>query len=423
MIIFKNKKPIVIDVVKENNGVYVYYIGNTKIGAYAPNVMGDDNIIFKENTLENELELSIKDEINRLNLEEIETESKNGKIVNKIMEINLEKEIGVQEKEQNKKEDKKNKKEKDAKEKEDKELEKEKHVNDARKLNSKQELNANDKANDMQTIGQWLELPSDYVKLEVIDGNDRNKLKDEKGKSYENTTSYYSIVAVNKKGEAVPIEEVVPSFNQRGNAGYSPNKQEYQVEESGKIEKDNVLAQFEFGGGKTLSIENEDQDIKVYAGQEATTSTQSMHVQLETSTVWETDIQNRQIIGKYEENGMYTVDENIKEAENHEEEHLTLSEIDGEEQTMHSHVGMPENEYVPGTEITWKEFANKCGYRGDNIQEGIRIVQQDFDKIRKNTNVDINNKEIIERVVEDYERDYIDPKSQGTIERGERTMM
>lgn len=337
------------------------------------------------------------------------------------MEVDLEKKLDILDKEGEKNEKETElKKEKD--EKEENEEKKEKFVNDARKLDSKQELNTDDKANDMKTIGQWMGLPSEYIKLEVIDGNDRNNLKDEKGKAYENTTSYYSIVAVNKKGEAVPIEEVVPSFRQRGNAGCSPNEQEYQVEESGEVEKDNVLAQFEFGGGKTLSIENENQDIKVYAGQESQTSTQNMQVQLETSTVWQTDIQNRKIIGEYESNGMYTVDENIEEANKHDEDKITLTEIDGEEQTMHSHVGMSENEYVPGTEITWKEFANKCGYRGDYLEKGIQIVQQDFDELRKDTNVDVDNKEIIEKIIDDYERDYIDPGMQGTLERGERTI-
>lgn len=66
MIFFKAQEPIVIDIVKESNNTYAYYIGNTKIGVYNPNVMGDDNILFLQNTLENELQLSIKDQINRV---------------------------------------------------------------------------------------------------------------------------------------------------------------------------------------------------------------------------------------------------------------------------------------------------------------------------------------------------------------------
>lgn len=66
MIFFDKGKPIIIDIVKENDDTYAYYIGNKKIGVYDPNVMGDDNILFLQNTLENELQARIKDQINRV---------------------------------------------------------------------------------------------------------------------------------------------------------------------------------------------------------------------------------------------------------------------------------------------------------------------------------------------------------------------
>lgn len=43
-------------------------------------------------------------------------------------------------------------------------------------------------------------------------------------------------------------------------------------------------------------------------------------------------------------------------------EHFQYTEID-------------ENDYIPNTNITWRQFANKCGYRGEgDIEKAVEVV-------------------------------------------------
>ena len=68
-----NKKYIAITVIKssQNEDLYEYYMGDTKIGVLNPKVM-EDNILILENTLENELAGQIRDCINNISREDIE---------------------------------------------------------------------------------------------------------------------------------------------------------------------------------------------------------------------------------------------------------------------------------------------------------------------------------------------------------------
>ena len=45
---------------------YIYYLDGEIIGAYDPDVMGDNLIVFRENSLKNELSAQIKDEIEQI---------------------------------------------------------------------------------------------------------------------------------------------------------------------------------------------------------------------------------------------------------------------------------------------------------------------------------------------------------------------
>ena len=49
--------------VRKEGDIYKYFLGDKAIGAYDPDIMGDKLIAFRENSLENELSESIRDEI------------------------------------------------------------------------------------------------------------------------------------------------------------------------------------------------------------------------------------------------------------------------------------------------------------------------------------------------------------------------
>ena len=57
------------------------------------------------------------------------------------------------------------------------------------------------------------------------------------------------------------------------------------------------------------------------------------------------------------------------------------------------------DEYIPETDITWIEFANKCGYRGDGaIEHAKEIFSQE-----KEAHPNIKNKELVEKIINQKE--------------------
>lgn len=63
-----------------------------------------------------------------------------------------------------------------------------------------------------------------------------------------------------------------------------------------------------------------------------------------------------------------------------------------------------ENEYVPGTKKTWRQFANECGYRGEG---SIEHAQEVFERERKNDkNEDKSNEELIGNIVDEKNEEF-----------------
>ena len=63
-----------------------------------------------------------------------------------------------------------------------------------------------------------------------------------------------------------------------------------------------------------------------------------------------------------------------------------------------------ENEYIPGTNKTWRQFANECGYRGE---DSIEHAQEIFEKERENSkNEDKSNDELIEDIVDEKNEEF-----------------
>ena len=63
-----------------------------------------------------------------------------------------------------------------------------------------------------------------------------------------------------------------------------------------------------------------------------------------------------------------------------------------------------ENEYIPGTNKTWRQFANECGYRGEG---SIEHAQEIFEKERENPkNEDKSNDELVENIVDEKNEEF-----------------
>lgn len=63
-----------------------------------------------------------------------------------------------------------------------------------------------------------------------------------------------------------------------------------------------------------------------------------------------------------------------------------------------------ENDYIPGTNKTWRQFANECGYRGE---DSIEHAQEIFEKERENSkNEDKSNDELIEDIIDEKNEEF-----------------
>ena len=378
-----NGKNIEVTVVQnpQNKYEYEYYIGNSQIGELNTNVVKYGNIIMRENsyivealqklgvmeqdkaekqnTLENELSAQIKDKIDGLDREDIESAARETKEINEyIEEIGLERSKikGVRILEMDNEEPKERKSDKKQKEKGStiEEKEKKNNITTTKNTNILQEIDLDERANDMHDIRKWLggKIPQNITKVGVIYSDEMNEMKDESGKSYDRNSTRYSLVAISKDGKVEPLQKYIPELQQRSASGDNPVPGKYQVRDDGTVEKDSILSEYEIGD-KIIQLDNKEMGrIEMNIGEEARDSTETMGVQLrDSNTIFATDTSTRAVIGEYERNGEDTVEENLEEIKAHDKEHedcnkTTEKDIDGDPSTKSEHVMAMEDAYI-----------------------------------------------------------------------------
>ena len=370
-------KKIEVTVFEHRKNNYEYFIGNVQIGEIDTNIVKYDNIIMrknsivkslekmgvlekdqqeKQNTLENELSAKIKDQIDNLSREEIRKSAKETQGIDRYIEENniprkQIKDVKILEL---------NRKEKDSKSKHNKTetlktKEQEIEKTTTKDINVKQELNLDERANDMHSIRKWLggQVPHSIEKIGVIEADQMDEMKNEKGQKYKNLTTRYSLVAIGKDGTVEPLQKYIPELRQREASGNNPTPQKYQVRDDGSVEKDSVLSEFEIGR-KIIQIDNKEMGrIEVNIGEEARNSTETMGVQLrDSNTIFATDTSQRSVIGEYEQEGEDTVEQNLKEITAHDKQNPNCEktderDIDGDPDTSsHEHEMNIEDVYI-----------------------------------------------------------------------------
>lgn len=334
-----------IRVVKDGD-IYEYFVKDIKIGVYDPKVM-EDNILILQNTLDNELSSQIKDQINSVSKEEIFEEAElNSKIENYADELGVERikdvlVVDLKEDENKGKTTDKNKSIRDNKSIVDKN--KEAPRTTTKDINVKQEISLTERANDMHDLKRWLgaNIPPEYTKMAVIESSQMSQMKDENGQSYKNNSTRYSLALVDKDNNIVPLQKYISNLRQRDAAGSNPMALKYQVDKDGNVERDAVLSEYEIGN-KILQIDNKEMGrIEVNIGQEEHGGNETIGVQMrDSNSTFATDTETRQVIGEYESNGQYTVDENLEEAKQHSDcDKVTREDIDGDPNTKsHDHI-------------------------------------------------------------------------------------
>lgn len=401
---------------KEINGKY--YLGTTQIGTFNKKIK-ENNILFKERKIEEELGKQIRDVVMSIDLMKkeislIEENEKEKDLIEKALGIEGEYEITsiatISLKE--KLEDEQKKKT------QSRILNISMMINLPKKLstksdvNIKQEMKMGSKVTDMKTLEQVLrddkKLPQiknkKFIKMGIIESDHRDNLVDTKtGKKAKVNTTRYSFVAIANDGTVVPLD-----LKQDYQEGNNPNEINYQVNQKGEVEQDDVSSRFKIGNG-TFAIKNgEYGEIKVYhsprktIGGKGIEGNKSLDRELETDNIWIMKKEVRDLASKYK-TGYRSVEEGYQEAKLHEDEkgriiendNMKVEDIDGIENTK-SHVHQ--------ANVDYEQLAIKWGYYKQG-KPNFEKAEQIYEEKRKE-NPKAREKEIIEMITEELEEQF-----------------
>ena len=398
---------------KEINGKY--YLDTIEIGTFNKKIK-ENNILFKERKIEEELGKQIRDVVMSIDLMKkeislIEENEKEKDLIEKALGIEGEYEITsiatISLKE--KLEDEQKKKTQSKIPNINMMINLPKKLSTKSDVNIKQEMKMGSKVTDMKTLEQVLrddkKLPQiknkKFIKMGIIESEHRDNLVDTKtGKKAKVNTTRYSFVAIANDGTVVPLD-----LKQDYQEGNNPNEINYQVNQKGEVEQDDVSSRFKIGNG-TFAIKNgEYGEIKVYhsprktIGGNGIEGNKSLDRELETDNVWIMKKEVRDLASKYK-TGYRSVEEGYQEAKLHEDErgrimendNMKVEDIDGIENTK-SHVHL-EN-------IDYEQLAIKWGYYKQG-KPNFEKAEQIYEEKRKE-NPKAKEKEIIEMITQELE--------------------
>ena len=389
----------------KNEHIYEYYIGRIKIGVLNDEIMENNILILEDSIKEPKIAEEIKEAINGLPREDILQELEENKdiedyINEKYGEQEKIKEIRKIELNGNKAKIKENK----DKDKSNEESELTEKIVTTDDVKIKQTIDLDERANDMQDVKKWLggKIPKDVEKIGVVESSD---MREYGGKN----TTRYSLLTISKSGQVEPLEKYIPQLKQRTADGNNPREESYQVRTNGSVEKDAVLSEYEIGD-KIIQLDNKEYGrVELNIGKEARNSTQTVSQEVRSqNTLFATSKEQRSVVGEYESNGENNVEEDIKEAEEHEKENpncdnLQAEDIDGDRQTRsHIHENSTEVILKDGTKMTFEKLAVRWGLFDDNGHPDIESAKDKYIKEQKE-NMEKEPDQIIEELDEELE--------------------
>lgn len=393
----------------------IYFLGEEEIGVYT-DLPREGQIIWKQNSIDNRLKEQIRDVIASIDVIKKEVSLREEQDKQKHI---IEKELGIEQDRQITRivtidlEEKIKEKSKDTKTMHRQIQEKAIQQNIVKRetlkedITIKQQLDINDKVTDMKNLGKLLEdenkLPKQegkkFTKLGIIESDEKNQIQNQKGEKEKVNTTRYSFVAIASDGSVMPLD-----LEQDHAEGNNPRETNYQVEQNGRIQQDEVLSRFKIGNG-TFAIKNGQYgEIKVYHSPEKTIGgkdiegNKSLDRELETDNVWEIKKEERDLAGEYK-TGYRQVERSYQEAKIHEDEKgkikqqdkLEIEDIDGDKNTK-SHVH---------DQVNYQELAVKWGYYKEGLPNAQRAQELLEEKRKQNPTKD--TKAIIEMIEEDLE--------------------
>lgn len=397
----------------DEGDIGVYYLETIEIGKWVKKVR-ENNILFKDKKIEDELGSQIKDVVQSIDLtkKEISLNQEKekqkhliekaigleiGENITKIATLDLKQKLEVDQKEQRKNTNNFT-------------ISSQVKHGNIKDVNIKQEMELNNKVTDMKTLGQLLEdnnkLPQiegkKFIKMGVIESDHIDELTNQEGENVKANTTRYSFIAIANDGTVMPLE-----LSQDHQEGNNPTEVNYQIKQNGEIQKDDVSSRFNIGEG-TFAIKNgEYGEIKVYHSPRKTIGgkdqqgNKSLDRELETDNVWNMRKEERDIAGQYK-TGYRSVEKGYQEAKLHEDEtgeilpedKMKTADIDGDLKTK---------SHMHDNNVDYSELATKWGYYTQgkpNNQKAEELFQQ-----KRKENPEKEQKEIIEMITEELEEE------------------
>ena len=408
--------------VRKEGDIYKYFLDDAVIGAYDPDVMGDDLIVFRENSIENALSGQIRDEITQIiektgKEEIIKTEERKNEQEN-VYDRQMGYEKGIGQEEEKKKGEKtlsKNSKEPEKEEEEKDAIPRENTTGD---INIKQEVDMDTMATDFDSLGEKLEKAGKIKgadekngKLGIVESDDLKNLRDENGKRLQGQSSRYeAVVITNKTGkDGKPIVRALDLENDT-QEGTNPTERNYQIDQNKNkhAEKGDVLTRLRIQGEETIGIEKGQYgEVEVYHSHDKTIGgkgvegNKSLDRQLETSNaknpVEGMDEETQKLAQEYQD-GYRSVEASYQEANAHEDskdepcKEMEPEDLDGNFHTgNHNHVDEITTELMKNEEIA------------DKFTQ--REVRDMVEKGWKNKKNDESLEDFQKRMEEDIEQD------------------
>lgn len=287
--------------------------------------------------------------------------------------------------------------------------EKTKNISIQQEIKTSTKINEKHQLDTQLGIEKYNQTNSKFAKIAVVYADD---LKQIDGKDGEATR--YAFVGIRQDGTMQRLDDMLEMDRSFGNIN---TEETIQFEDDGTAKKDSsTISRYKIKGtDETLAIQKDHGgNLDIYYGGRGKGSNEIVESKIETSQTRVMSREQRETQSNIK--GVYYEQEQMREGnvhfEEHGEERIATRDADGDENTKtHEHVDeqnqpISADDLIPYTNITWQEFANKCGYRGDGAIEHAKEV---FDKA-KEKNKDKTNEEIVDEITEEAEEEFNGPK-------------
>ena len=380
-----------------------YYLGNKCIAG----TLGNNEIIYNETFANSEQDKlkSINELLETTPEEQIENNSMNKLRTKEIAEIltaHLGRKISEEEAQQllenmDKEEIEKLKEEKEENSKDKKEENKlSKKQTENIKIKGMQKIDLNKKVDGKETLGKRLDLTG-YDNIYVVYSENVDNITS--GEKRNNTT--YSLVGTKKDGTAKVLND---EFEMDKTVGNGATREQTKIRANSIATRDSkdMSVYTRKSNGMSIGCENDMGNINMFLYQKTKEENENVGIQIETSQTPIIPIETREIMNKNK--GVYQKDKVQNEIQEHTDHGCNpkdVKDFDGNENTeTHTdkeYTEIDENDYIPNTNMTWRQFANKCGYRGEgDIEKAIEAVNS-MKKV---------NQEELEKYIEEKEEEF-----------------